>query len=128
MLPSSQSDDAIYARSVQRSRDELDTPAGTQWVNRSSSLHTMTNVHVEYSEDDEQQFEGEVEEDMIASEEIGAARSRDPPTRKTKPNDLSVANPKRTKVTNITKATSTAGIRSRRKLREQTPDVEVDVE
>lgn len=126
MLPSSQSDDAIYARSIQN-QDELDATDYSQWVPRSSSLNAIVSMQVEFSEDDEQLFERRLEDDFIDAEETGAARIRDPPTRKTKIKESKGKTSKRPKAANNLKTTS-AGIRGRRKLREATPDLDVDVE
>lgn len=129
MLASSQSDDAIYTRTVRNAQDELDSSEQGQWVApRSNSMHAMTTpMHVEFSEDDDHQYEENIADDDAISEETGAARIRDLPTRKTKTKDCAVANTKRTKIAG-SKATTATGVRSRRKLREPTPEVDVEAE
>lgn len=126
MIPSSQSDGAIYAHSSQN-QDELDESRDNQLGPRSSSLNAMVSMHVEYSEDDEQIFDRRLDEDLIVSEETGAARIRDPPIRKTKINTSTEgASLTRTKFTNASTKASTSGVRGRRKLREATPDIDVE--
>ncbi|XP_075169627.1 uncharacterized protein LOC142241729 isoform X3 [Haematobia irritans] len=119
MLPSSQSDDAIYTRSV-RSVQESDH---TQWLTRSNSLHdTGITKHVAFSEDYTQEHEGHTNHTIAKGEDIGAARIRDLPIRKTRSKDVSGENNKRPKTT------ENGGIRGRRKLREPTPEVDVEGE
>lgn len=129
MLPSSQSDNAIYARTNIYTQDELDAIDDNNWVPRSNSLNAIVSMNVEFSEDDENVFNAENDDEGIgAAEDIGAARIREPPTRKTK---IKVTNGpilKRSKLSKQTSKVPTAGIRPRRKLREATPDVDVDVE
>ncbi|XP_046809599.1 uncharacterized protein LOC111686151 isoform X4 [Lucilia cuprina] len=80
ILPSSQSDDDIYARRSIRNGKEFDEIDNAQWVPKSSSLNSMPSMHVEFSEDDEQIFDIAIdEEESIATEDAGAARIRDPP-------------------------------------------------
>lgn len=121
MLPSSHSDGAIYSRSSVRNLDELDT----QWIPRSSSLNTIISTHMEFSEDDEDVLDTVVDEDIIGTENTGAARIRDRPIRKKKPIEEIT---KRSKLSNHPSKTLSAGIRTRRKLRDATPDIDVDVE
>ncbi|XP_065367186.1 receptor expression-enhancing protein 2 isoform X3 [Calliphora vicina] len=125
MLPSSQSDDAIYARSRIRNQDEFDEIDDTQWVSKSNSLDSMPSMHVEFSEDDEQIFD--IDEEVIARDDAGAARIRDPPTRKTKIKEPKDEISKRSKLSNHSSKVPTSGLRPRRKLREATPDIDVDV-
>ena len=123
ILPSSKSDGAIYARN----QNELDVVDNNYWVPRSSSLNAMVSMHVEFSEDEEKVLDEEFDEaDVINrednNEDKGAARIRDPPTRKSQLKEQKF----NTLKTNNTKV-PTAGARSRRKLRNATPDIEVDV-
>lgn len=119
ILPSSKSDGAIYARN----QNELDVVDNNYWVPRSSSLNTMVSMHVEFSEDDEKALDEEICEADVITREVndkdkGAARIRDPPKRKSKLKEEKCASLK----TNNTK------VPTRRKLRNATPDIDVDIE
>ncbi|KAI8116843.1 Receptor expression-enhancing protein 2 [Lucilia cuprina] len=128
ILPSSQSDDDIYARRSIRNGKEFDEIDNAQWVPKSSSLNSMPSMHVEFSEDDEQIFDIAIdEEESIATEDAGAARIRDPPVRKTKNKEPKSEITKRSKLSNHSLKVPTSGLRPRRKLREATPDINVDV-
>lgn len=123
ILPSSKSDGAIYARN----QNELDVVDNNYWVPRSSSLNAMVSMHVEFSEDEEKVLDEEFGEANVINredndEDKGAARIRDPPTRKSQLKEQKC----NTLKSNNTKV-PTAGLRSRRKLRNATPDIEVDV-
>ncbi|XP_019895723.1 receptor expression-enhancing protein 2 isoform X4 [Musca domestica] len=128
MLPSSQSDDAIYMRRSQMKHDEVDTSEGHgQLITRSNSLHAVATMHVEFSEDDDRQYEEDVSGGIVTNSENGAARIRDLPARKTKTKDTSVTIQKRSKA-DVGAKSAISGIRTRRKLREPTPEIDVDVE
>ncbi|XP_013117781.2 receptor expression-enhancing protein 2 isoform X3 [Stomoxys calcitrans] len=118
IFPSSYSDDAIYTRSVRSTHNNSNE---SQDLTRSNSLHSIgTTTHIQFSEDDDRQYEDGISHgaDRI---DTGAARIRDFPARKTKSKDTGEENIKRQKAPeSIT--------RSRRKLREPTPEEDVDVE
>lgn len=110
------------------------------YVPRSSSLNAVANsvsYDIEFSEDDQMPIQVDNNEEQIPYElmnlvanEIGAARSRGAPKRKTKSRASKLAiDKKRAKnIAAVTNQSVATGIRSRRKLREPTPDVEVDIE
>ncbi|EDW73714.1 uncharacterized protein Dwil_GK19544, isoform A [Drosophila willistoni] len=123
----SQSDNDLYV-----SRDDTDH----QWMPRSSSLtilDTYAETEYEYNGDvlgDDDNEIMEVEELLVG--DAGAARLRDLPSRKTqsKRATATVAATRRGSKTRSTRGESSSGtaggIRGRRKLREATPDVDVE--
>lgn len=138
-LPLSQSDNAIYVRSSME-HDENDTVGmrGAMWLPRSNSLNAMVNMDVEFSEEDDQMPEDFQNDERIVYAEVnemGAARLREAPKRKTKAHTSKVGKERKqqrtqTKGVAVTnqKCAVSGGIRGRRKLREPTPDIDVDVE
>lgn len=131
-LPTSQSDNAIYVRSISN-RDRVDSAREDLLdIHRSISLQEVVPSHVEFSEDDEQQFNNEcLSEDTqphTDGAEIGAARIRELPARKTTINSAVSRTDKQTKPSKPNQKTTTTAIRSRRKLRGSTPDIDVEME
>ncbi|XP_018788724.1 PREDICTED: receptor expression-enhancing protein 2 isoform X8 [Bactrocera latifrons] len=147
-LSTSHSDNEIdrYRRNAQSERDDPDCVAGdATWMQRSASLGQLNAAQLEFSEDDEQldllplmrqeqQMFDEEELAVVGSREKGAARSRELPTRKartrkTSTTTITTATTRDSKQSKATAAKATgAGIRGRRKLRDATPDMDIDIE
>lgn len=125
MLPTSQSDNAIYSRSTSSQQDELDAANDREWIQRSNSLDAIVSMHVEFSEDDDQLYDAFNNRESTDLEDTGAARIRDLPARK---KDIKNATSKRSKLLKHHSKDTTIGIRPRRNLRDPTPDTDVDVE
>ncbi|XP_055855653.1 receptor expression-enhancing protein 2 isoform X3 [Episyrphus balteatus] len=132
MLVSSQSDNTISVRTQRRS-DETDGASGDgphipppDVVLRSRSLDAV-NYQEEFSEEDDQfAMNGENDEDYIPNgQDEGAVRCREAPKRKTR---LVRSKIQEKKSSQIPSAGSKLPLRGRRKLRECTPDVDVDIE
>lgn len=150
-LSTSHSDNEIdrYRRNTQSERDDPDCAIGdATWMQRSASLGQLNAAQLEFSEDDEQldlmpigalmrqerQMLIEAELAAVESREKGAARSRELPARKLRTRKASTTSTKMTttrdtKQSNMNAAKATgAGIRGRRKLRDATPDMDIEIE
>ncbi|XP_055908447.1 receptor expression-enhancing protein 2-like isoform X4 [Eupeodes corollae] len=136
MLVSSQSDNTISVRTHQRNGDETDGSVGDglhitppDVVLRSRSLNAV-NYHEEFSEEDDQfATNGENDDDYMPNggghQDEGAVRCREAPKRKTRLVRSKVQDKKTTQIPSVG---SKLPMRGRRKLRESTPDVDVDIE
>jgi len=106
-------------------------------------LNAISYMNVEFSEDDEYQYHADLQpasirelnsETQIITNEFGAARTRKAKkTRKTTGTHIlatEIKKPNKSVVSNqVPAGTSIAsGVKSRRRLRDNTPDVDIDVE
>lgn len=141
-MVSSQSDNSINIRRAQSLIQDAHDGVELNNIPRSQSLQNMDKVYYtngEFSEDDhDDQFNLDIgieafkEESQLYGDEniTGAARSREAPKRKTKNNRKSAT---RNIQSNLPLATTSKNavynpLRARRKIRDPTPDIEVDVE
>lgn len=151
-LSTSHSDNEIdrYRRNAQSERDDPDCVGDVTWMQRSASLGQLNAAQLEFSEDDEQldlmpiaalmrqEQQILIEEELMEVETIekGAARSRVLPSRKARTRKTSTSSTTtaatKTRDTKQSKASAAkatgAGIRGRRKLRDATPDMDIEIE